>query len=107
MVKLSITADLKDETNFAVKIIYHIWMDVFILINIIAGLYVVRFVLSYLGMGDEEFIIQLLTYAHSATLLVFLVFVAISIIAVVKKEFVSKLLKSNLGGDRDDGQRSN
>lgn len=84
--------ELKQSGSFAVEIIAHIFMDLLVIISVIIGFYILKYILDILGMGNDEFINTLIKYSESATLVVYIAFAGISIIGVLKKEVMLKFI---------------
>lgn len=95
--KKSLLVELKGATALTIKIMYHIFLDFTVIVEIILGFFAIKQLLSYLGVGDEDFINDLIKYSESATLLVYITFAAISIIGILKNEVLIKWINRRKG----------
>jgi hypothetical protein len=98
-------SELKQSASFAAKIIAHIFIDLIVIISVIIGFYILKYILFVLGMGNDEFINTLIKYSESATLVVYIAFAGISIIGVLKKEvmlkFITPILEKRDGANKE------
>lgn len=102
-----VTRDLGEATHFAFKIVVHIILDLIVIITIMVGLHIIKQLSDYLGLADDIFMNVLMKYSESAAILVYIVFVGISIIGVLRKEILVKLLAPLMKSEINPGEKEN
>jgi len=92
--------DLSSAVNLTIKILAHIILDLIVITVVIVGFHLLQQLLVILGDGNNSFITTLISYSESATLLVYISFSVISIIGILKEEWLFKLIETWLSRRR-------